>query len=514
MNKLSYFYLNRRYQIFALAVFASVLLSWIVISQQQPINRDGILYLNAAKAFAQEGVHAAQTLYSWPFYSVIIASLATILPLSYLQSALVLNSLFIVLIILGFIQLTKQLGASERVQYIAGLIILLFPTLNKLRDSVIRDFGYWAFYLWGIERLIAFAKKPSLMNLAFWNISIITATLFRIEGAVFLLLMPFSLFLVTEYSWRQRIVLVIKLLLVPACLALLLALLYLISHPSAHALGRINELLSGLSIYGIDNWEILQNRAASLGYDVLNQYSIEHAKWVLVGGLIALFLVELCNALGVVYLLMYLYSYRYLSGIIKLEYTARLIIYFAIIINFLILFAFIFHNAFLNSRYLMGLVLLLLLKIPFALDKIFVKRSWLNYLVILGLCALLVKSVVHFGHSKTYLVKAGNWLEQHTEPQAKIFSNSDILVFYANRPDNQPEYDGSLAIESLTLDALSEYNYMAIRVTNEKMKQNLDLLEKKLNLQLVKSFKGDGVREVKIYKLYPRHKIQQNLNFQ
>ena len=59
--------------IYLFAVIASCLLSIYLIYQDDLINSDGYLYLELAQEYLGSGASSAFSIYSWPFYSIIVA---------------------------------------------------------------------------------------------------------------------------------------------------------------------------------------------------------------------------------------------------------------------------------------------------------------------------------------------------------------------------------------------------------------------------------------------------------
>src|SRR4051812_35126352 len=82
-----------------LAIVFSLLLTTIVFQHQQPLNLDGIIYLNAAETLLNNGVKAAMLVYAWPFYPLLIAAISVTSHLSLLISAYLLNALFATVIV-------------------------------------------------------------------------------------------------------------------------------------------------------------------------------------------------------------------------------------------------------------------------------------------------------------------------------------------------------------------------------------------------------------------------------
>ena len=69
-------------------------------------------------------------------------------------------------------------------------VILLSHQFNSVRQYIVRDHGFWAFYLVSLYFLLKYVEDVSWKNALAWSASLLMATLFRIEGAIFLLTLP------------------------------------------------------------------------------------------------------------------------------------------------------------------------------------------------------------------------------------------------------------------------------------------------------------------------------------
>jgi len=267
------------------AALLSVVMSIIIFSHRQPVNNDGVLYLHVAEVFIQQGFHAAQQIYNWNFYSILIAYTSALTHLPLLYSALLLNTLLITWLVVMFITLVKELGGEGKLLYFATIIIILFPYLNHDRGHIIRDFGYWAFYLTAIVMLLRFAKLPSWRHALAWVVTMTLATLFRIEGAVIFALAPFALWLQPEWSIWQRL----KYFLQAQCGFIVGAIAAVgMFLQSGDSLGRLRDV--GVQVYfGLtlltDNFITQKTLFAN---NVLNIYSYDYAGIMLIGALITL----------------------------------------------------------------------------------------------------------------------------------------------------------------------------------------------------------------------------------
>lgn len=440
------------------AALLSVVMSVIILSHRQPVNNDGLLYLHVAEAFIQHGFAAAQQLYNWNFYPILIAYTSALTHLPLLYAALLLNTFLITWLVVMFITLIKELGGEGKVLYFATILIILFPYLNHDRGHIIRDFGYWAFYLTAIVMLLRFAKLPRWRYVLGWIMAMGTATLFRIEGGVIFALAPFALLLQPDWSIWQRIKYFLQAqigFIVGAVAALALFL------QTGDSLGRLRDL--GVQVYfGMtlltDNFVTQKTVFANT---VLNIYSDDYAGIMLVGALVTLGLFVFINTLSAFFTLISAYGLAKIK--LPCDTGSKRILVFLILLNLVIIVGFMGQHFFIVDRYTVALGLIILLWAPFALERL---TLWprLRYVIWAFVVIAAIDSIFHFGPSKTYIVDAGQWLRQQTSVTTKVYSNNRKIIFYAHRQGN-PFNKGSLVPQEAVSPALwGKYDIIVLRV--------------------------------------------------
>src|SRR5690348_14111251 len=103
-------YLQRTSFLYGFAILISILFSLWINSYETVINPDAICYLYSAKEVGRSGLHDAMQLCpqaKWPFYSILIFTMAKITHLSYTTSAFLLDGLFSALSVVMFIAIVK-----------------------------------------------------------------------------------------------------------------------------------------------------------------------------------------------------------------------------------------------------------------------------------------------------------------------------------------------------------------------------------------------------------------------
>jgi hypothetical protein len=494
--------MRQRFTVYSLAAVASILLSIWAAAKTSVINPDAICYLYSAAAM-EKGLTIATHLCEqskWPFYSILIFGLSKLTSLSFTSAAFCLNGFFSLISVLTFIAIVNQLTNHPRIIALSACVILLAHTFNGLRVEIIRDHGFWAFYLLSVFFILqVFKKNNSFCYALLWSISLSIATLFRIEGAVFLLLLPFILFFDTRQTILLRIKTFLQLYLLTV-LATIALLLWIIFHPT-QTLGRLPEIQFQLT-HGIT--ELLQafrHTTNALENSVLNAYSARDANLITIGMLMCWYIFNVVSNVSFIYAILIIYAWW--KKLANFTHEKQLIVWGYIVINILITGIFLIENGFLAARYLIALSFILMLWVPFALENLiqqWPKHKWPLLLAVLLIIIYGAGGIFDFGHSKKYIREGGDWLASHATVNQKIYSNDYQLLYYSNQLGDKIFSEGRQFqnLNSIANGKWQQYDYIALRVSQDELKK-LPIL-REINLTPVAIFQNDRNDQVIIYK--------------
>lgn len=490
---------SQRSVIYLIAGVASILLSFWAAMRSVVINPDGICYLQSADSMAL-GLSVAAHLCDqahWPFYSALIYGVSSVTRLSSLYSAYVIDGLFSLISVLAFLMIVRFLKGSNRVLWLAAFVILFAHEFNSLRDEIIRDHGFWAFYLLSVLFLLRFFQKPRMCYAFSWSISLIIATLFRIEGIFFLLVLPVLAFIIPG----QRIRAFLKLNVLTIVGLIGVGIWYFV-HPqsSVDQVGRVGELklqlTQGLNIL-IHNFQLTALKIADVA---LSKYSRHEASLLLCLVLFSWYIIQVVGNLSLLYAVLVIYAWFKKS--LVLNRSARWVLLGYVLLNVIITMIFLTEHMFLSKRYLVALSLILMLWVPFALETLYQKCKYLCALIMLLIVICSLGGIVSFGHSKKYLHDAGEWLESNVPQHASLFSNDYHVMYYSKHFGNDIfAKSHEFSAENILSDAKwKKYDYVALRFNQQDAKNN-EVVMKQLGapVQVFANKRGD---EVVIYKTH------------
>lgn len=508
MNRVGLF--GQRNAPYLFAIVVSLLLSAWMSWQAGVINPDAICYLLSAQTMGTSGLTDAMKLCGqaqWPFYSMIIYAIAHVTHLSLAVSAYVINAICSAISVIFFMLIVEELGATQLTLWLAAFVILSAHHFIGVREYIIRDHGFWAAYLVSVYCLLRFFTTTQAKYAFYFSISMLLATLFRIEGIIFLALTPFITWFLNSYSLSQRAKMFLLLNLLPFCLACV-GILLILFHPQ-HGITSISRLPTFyhqlMQSHSVIAYRYNNGKEMLIRYALpLEAASSAGAIWILT--LISWYFLSIINNLTAIFTLLVIYAWIYR---LPLQATSKnriqsIALFGFIFINILITASFFVEYFFLSKRYLMALSLVLMIWVPFALNHLLMdwqdKRSRLMYFFASTIILVYALSaMVNVHNSKTYINEAGMWLAQHVPADQKIYANDLQVMYYSNHFDNKVfHYSKTDFLEN---NKWQSYDYIALRVNRDEQATAKQILEK-MNNQLVQVFGNPRGDKVFIYKMH------------
>ena len=490
---------------------ASILLSIIMLFQDNVINNDGVTYLVTAEHIKSGDWLQALQVYNWPFYPWLIAVFSVATTLSLEWSAYVLNTLLVCITVVAFILIAKEVENNNVFMIISAIVILVYPVLNDYRSFVIREHGYLGFYLLSIYFFILFIRNKDWRFALLWSVSMVIAALFRLEGIIFLLLMPLVLFLektegfaVNLKSYMKANAVLVVLILVSSILILFTDLADAIL---ASRLGDPIKIIGHL--FNTHVAEVSQ-KALNMERYVLNKYSAKYSTLIIYGSFVLILLLQIVKTLTPINTVLVGLSV-YKKRILKNNMLSYLWLW-VVIINIMILSIFILRNHFLTGRFPLGLSLVLMLAIPFFIERIYryIKTHGLNLwqksvagILAIVLLLFVLDGIVITGPKKDYIKQAGQWYASNVGYSENYFSNSSIFSYYAGQITESRSHTDYISENLILLFQSQKWkklDYLVIKIPR-KDKKLRKYIEKYMVPAPIKEFSSKRGDVIRIYKL-------------
>lgn len=427
-----------------LTVLASLSLSLLAVLLNELPNTDAYTYVKAAELALQNGPAAAFAHYQWAQLPLLMAAVQWLTGLSLFAAANLINALLFALLSVSFVSIVAAMTPSRRTIWLAFICVLLYPHLNEFRAYLIRDIGYLAFCLLAVYYLIVYTESLRLRFGLYFLLSCLAAAMFRPEALLFLFITPVAVLVPTHsrINLRQRAFLRLQGLSV-LTLAILgggfVALAFDVSAQLSTFLTIYQPFLSNLApLFGAQAPALEQ---AVFG-DYAAQFVGDYTTAFLLSGLIAVLVACIVDSLGLAVVPVMIYGA--LQRSVKLPQPALAVIVSWMAVALLILLMFIFLTRFVTTRYTLLLGVLVLVFVPFVIDRglslaASASRKGFGRWMILLLIFAAFDAHVSFGAPKLHLDAASQWINSSTRPAAPLLTNEIHIAYQSGKVDNYDE---------------------------------------------------------------------------
>jgi hypothetical protein len=395
------------------AFLGSLLLSFIAL-QNGTLNRDGMLYVETARIFIEQGFHAAMANFNWPFLSLLMAGLSLPTGLDLETSGHLLNALFMAGACALLVACARR-GFPEATWHVC-LVVLALPGLNGYRDELLREYGGWFFIMLAIWLALRWSDAPRWPLAIASQLALGMAALFRAEAlALFLALICWQVFAAPAGERSRRLAMIGGLPIFG--FATLLALLVV----REINLGR---LPGDFGRFFLTNF----SKHAKAIAGVLPEYGQPQASLILFFGSLAIVPVKFVGKLGVfVVPLLLAFGNRMARDVLVRAGPFA----WAFLLHFLVLCVFVLEAQFLAGRYV-GLLLLFSAPVTgYGLWRMCQRFPRWKPFVLALVVLIMASNVISLSPTKQYFVEAGQWLADNAGDTPRVYVESVRTAYYA-----------------------------------------------------------------------------------
>jgi hypothetical protein len=488
----------------------SLLLSLSQVLVDNVINSDGVLYVLTASHIQDGDWQSASKLYNWLFYPFLIAQISTITSISLEYSAHLLNGLCTAISCVTFVLIIKEFGAKDKTTlWFASLIILCFPNFNEYRNFIIRDHGYWAFYLLSSYFFIKAYQQLTIKTLTALAFSAVVAALFRVEGIIFVVLLPVIVFVRHFFSRRKTTTALTLTFLIISTLVLMYYFINTTENISGFTkstqIERAIETPFNKITSSIDITKAYIHKLSPAGF------SDDYALTILVITFFLILITEIFSATSP------LYAIGLAAALLNKENFQSLSAFrpwiYLILINIIILCGFLISKFFLAGRYPIPLALTLITLLPFLAQSLslhfksknittFQKRAIIlctTLFIILSIDGLVSTKASNKDHLKI----AGEWISASNEGNEKtsIYTNNEFIAYYSDHQSRKRirNNDFETVLLKVKKGALKDFDFLAIHISRKNIHAESKLLTA-LSANPIKIFKNKRGDSVLIFK--------------
>jgi hypothetical protein len=301
--------------------------------------------------------------------------------------------------------------------------------------------------------------------------------LFRVEGLIYLVVLPMLIFLQRQLPNRLMLFAKANTLLILAGLGLLLAVLL---HPTLdiHKMGRLGDPLILVRNTYLQLAHGLVDKAHTYGATVLGKFISSYGMDGLLLTLIYILIVKAATASGWMQMVLAIYARKFLK---PNQLPAFQKVFAWLIAVGLTHAAFMLLSAFLlPKRYLMPLGFVIIVYAAFGLAELHrswqqkpwrpFRKNWKFPLAAAVLTTQLGMMLWLWSPHKSYELDAANWVAAHATAGSRIYADSARLRYYANA-DQSFRHD-LVSVEEIqqlfTAGQMSQYDYILVHASGDR----------------------------------------------
>ena len=448
------------------------------------INPDSVLYLEAAKLLAIGELKASFNVFPWPLYSLCIAGVHKLSGLNIRHSAQLLSVIFFGISTASFVKIITLAGGKQR-QIVAGGLVLLSAQylVGGALEMLMRDQGFWAFFLLSLVFFINYYKKNVFADAFFWQICIIIAVLFRIEAITFLLLLPVIILFNKKSLFSTRLINLIKcnLINIALCIGIVVFLLF---NPeiSTNFLGRLNEVFNVDIINQLFHLFIQKSRIMSS--QVLGDYLEEFAVPGLILTFIYVMFLKAISATGFINVVLAVFAIKAKPSLFDNQaYKALCAAAFIATVNMALIITKVFV---LSGRYVLALSFILMVFAAFYLAYLFKyldddylkinnitrKKKWLVMALLMLMTLGIIKNILPKHNGYNYMQNAVSWVKNDNVDNKPIFYDDTRARYYAGERFVGTWADNwSRVSEAIGNKSILQHDYLIINLSSKHPEQ-------------------------------------------
>lgn len=485
-------------QLIGLLSLISMLLAFqLHYIQLGAINNDFVLYHEAARLIAVGEWQSAFSLFGWPLYSLLIASLNTLTGLSLQTSAQILSVIFFGLATSCFLKIIHMLGGDSKA-ILSGALILFSSQyiVGDVLPMLVRDHGFWAFFLLSLVFFIRFYQSKNTKDALFWQLSIIIATLFRIEGITYLMLLPLLLLFSNHTSWGNRLGLLLKAQSINLAIAFSAGIaIATLESLSIDQFGRLKEIFS-LNLYQELTAKFIY-RSEIMATSVLGNHLEEFAHEGLLLVFVSIIVTKIISTSGWISIGLAIMTFR--KKWAELNPHARQVLMAGMSIALLNMLLIITKVFVLSGRYVAAFSFLVMIFAAFYMAHIWryivsdtkgtQYKKWIvvALLIIMGLS--LVKNTLPKVDGSNFEQDAIAWLKQNSSVDGKTYFSTPRLRFYANHNFTDLDRDSWQTLsEAISNQSIFAYQRLVILIDELPEARTKELTEALSGYVIAKEF--------------------------
>jgi hypothetical protein len=497
-------------QLIALITALSVLITLRVIYIQHGwINNDSVLYFEVARLFAAGEWKDGFSLYNWPLYPALLALLHKLTSVSIQHAAQVLNVIFFAITTYSFVTLIRLAGGNKATLICGSLLLLSSSYIaGDVLPMLLRDQGFWAFYLTSLVFFIRFYRDGKLSDALLWQSCAMLAVLFRIEAVTFLVLLPFAIISNPAILKRTAILRTLQAsVFTLSAIAAILIVLVVIPTITLADFGRIQEIAKIFTTAYLQITDGLHQKSLIMGKSVLGPYLDDYGMMGVVLTLIGIAIYKIAGTAGWGTIVLLGATTKIKPD--SLDRDALRVFCWVGALALLNASMIILSTFVLSSRYVIALAFILMILASFNFATLFkhawgrqdAVKKWLLAILVLVLVLSCIKNLLPNGAEHNYQQNAAKWLNAHSTKDSVVFIDNPRLRYYAAKPYAGRGMDEwQLVLQAIQDHSINGYDFLLISLDEDYPQREKYLTETLTHHRLVEKFnKTDSEKAVLVF---------------
>jgi 4-amino-4-deoxy-L-arabinose transferase-like glycosyltransferase len=345
----------------------------------------------------------------------------------------------------AFTRLVAEMGGSKNAQLLGLIIISFHPLMGDYRSGIMRDSGLWAFMLLALLELMFYSKTENKIHQIKWFFFICIAVLFRVEAFLIAVFTPLSLMFIQSDKDGFDIKKPLIFLLTPASLFLVVVAAFLLSSSvPLDSFKPFVELESHYIQFFSNIRAMISEKSTYISDNLLSRRAKNDAPYALLAVFFTSCFLNIFRAVTPVYAIALIY-HKLSSSTIEICKHSNVLIKAHLVVISVYLFLFTISRQFNLERYSFVFVVLILLYLPFIIEKIWVNNPQsivVRVIIILVLSGYALDTIINSDYKKRYINESAIWLKNDIAENTKIFSNHHHIAYI-----NGKEIDIGVALE-------------------------------------------------------------------
>lgn len=429
-----------------LAIFGSLILSFVALCFEPILGRDSAFYVDNAKAFVEHGNASLLERFSWPWFSALIGVTHSTLGLSCVVSAYLWVFLFSAGLCACVVRCVEQI--NPKAGYWAVLVVLTIPAFNEYRSELLREHGFWFFAAMCMMLMTRYQLRSDKFALFGAVVCVALASLFRLE----------ALFMVAAIGgcvlWAHRETVKAQYLKGGALLAGFIAVMTVVFWSlDAMQLSRVQRYLDFVD--PLRFWDSVSTISGSFADSTLRYSSKDLAPLIILSGFWVAIVFSILKMMGV-YVLPFLWSLFQRNRGSVFQGNAFGVI--ATLAYICILVVFFVQSRFTVDRYATLVHVLLLPSMILAMYQFMERFPRFSRAVVVVAVLVGVGNVVSLSPKRTHFFAAAEWIQSQDIGLERTFFYDARIPYYSGLGYREEKVDSK---EALT-EQMNRYDYFVI----------------------------------------------------